>query len=63
MIKNRVPEIHKNMNTHIYCDIQVMSARIGRNGMAAGSRPMEKQHQREKIHAEMIGTQCITDRS
>ena len=61
MIVNRVPEIHVNMNTHIYCDIQVMTARIGRIGKASGSRPMEKQHQREKIRAEMNGTQCITE--
>ena len=45
MIKKRVPEI--NMNTHVYCDIQVMPARKGRKRKAAGSRPVRKQHQWE----------------
>ena len=45
MIIKRVSEI--SMNTHIHCDIQVMPARIGRIGIAAGSRPMSKQHQWE----------------
>ena len=49
------------MITHVHCDIHGIPARIGKEKKAAGCIPMESNTNRKGIHAEMYGTQCITE--